>query len=397
MPSDNGFIPLCEPFLDGNEWAYVKDCLDTGWISSVGSYVDRFERAVAERTGRAHGIAAVNGTSALHAALLAVGVKPGDEVLVSSLTFIAPVNAIRYAGAHPVFIDAEEAHWQIDPEAARVFLEEQCEPGGEGLRRRATGRRVAAILPVHVLGHPADIGRIVELARRHGLRVVEDATEALGSRYRGEPVGSHGDVACFSFNGNKILTTGGGGVIVTGDQSTAARARYLTTQAKDDPVEYIHHEIGYNYRLTNVLAAIGCAQMENLDRYVERKKEIARTYDAAFAVAPGVSGQLEAPWAESNRWLYTIRLGSAAARPSRELMAALRAREIQTRPLWQPSHLSRAHQQDRPGWPMPVSETLNRECLSLPCSVSLSPGQQAKVIAEITAAVERRVNFKKES
>src|SRR5690242_3444679 len=267
-------VPLCEPAIRGNAWQYVKDCLDTGWVSSVGAYVDRFEREMAEVAGTAYAVATTNGTAALHAALLVAGVRPDDEVLVSTLTFIAPVNAIRYAGAWPVFIDAEPTYWQMDPSRVLDFVEHQCEWSNGELRNRKTGRRVSAIIPVHILGHPVDIEPILTIARKYNLKVVEDSTEALGSTYRGKSPGSFGDVGCFSFNGNKIITTGGGGMIVTDREDWAKKAKYLTTQAKDDPIEYIHGEVGYNYRLVNVLAAIGCAQMEQLASYVEKKRAI---------------------------------------------------------------------------------------------------------------------------
>jgi len=276
-PPPDGFVPLCVPEIRGNEWRYVKECLDTGWVSSVGAFVERFEKDMARQAGARHAVAAVNGTAALHVALLVAGVKPDDEVLVSTLTFIAPANAVRYAGAWPVFIDAEPDYWQMDPQRVADFLEKECRLEKGELRNRSTGRRVKAIIPVHILGHPVNIKPILELARKFSLLVIEDATESLGAKYEGRPTGSLADMACFSFNGNKIITTGGGGMITTDNEAWARRAKYLTTQAKDDPVEYIHNEIGYNYRLTNMQAAMGCAQLEQLDDYVVKKRHIAKT------------------------------------------------------------------------------------------------------------------------
>src|SRR5450631_470569 len=255
MPSERSTpaasrIPLSVPEIRGNEWKYVKDCLDTNWVSSVGSYVDQFEKMTAEYVGAKHAIATVNGTSALHIAMLLAGVNAEDEVLVSTLTFIAPVNAVRYIGAWPVFIDAEQQYLQIDPAAVVDFLENGCTWDGHELRNRRSGRRVAAILPVHILGHPVDLDPVMAVAAKYALPVIEDATEGLGARYRGKSLGSFGSAGCFSFNGNKIITTGGGGMLVTDDATWAARARYLTTQAKDDPIEYVHNAVGYNYRLT---------------------------------------------------------------------------------------------------------------------------------------------------
>jgi perosamine synthetase len=376
-------IPLCVPEIRGNEWRYIKDCLDTGWISSVGSYVDRFEQMVADRVGAAHGVAAVNGTSALHIALQIAGVERDDEVLVSSLTFIAPANAIRYIGAWPVLVDAEPDYWQWDSALVCEFLKNECHFANGELRNKASGRRVKALVPVHVLGHPVDLAPLLELSRKYGLRIVEDATESLGATYRGRPVGHLADLACFSFNGNKLLTTGGGGMIVTDDAAWAQRAKYLTTQAKDDPVEYVHHEVGYNYRLTNVLAAMGCAQMEMLDEYVAAKRQIAARYRQALKDVPGLTLMGEADWATSSFWMYTVLIDEARfGCSSRVLLGELQRRNIQTRPLWQPLHLSPAHagaQVLRNG----VSDRLYRDALSLPCSVGLRPDQQDRVIEAI--------------
>src|SRR3972149_6950111 len=218
LPPD-GFIPLSVPQLVGNEWKYVKECLDTNWVSSVGSFVDRFEQTMASYIGCRKAVATVNGTAALHVALQVAGVQADDEVLVSDLTFIAPVNAIRYLGAWPVFIDAAADYWQMDPQKVRDFLDKQCLWKDGQLRNKSTGRRVSAVLPVHILGHPVDMDPIVELARKYQLKIIEDATECLGAKYKGRMVGSHGDISCFSYNGNKIITTGGGGMIVTDNRS----------------------------------------------------------------------------------------------------------------------------------------------------------------------------------
>jgi perosamine synthetase len=272
VPGPPGFIPLCVPEIRGNEWDYIKECLDSNWVSSVGAFVDRFEGAVANYVGTEHAVATVSGTAALHIALLVAGVQPDDEVLVPTLSFIAPANAIRYVGAWPVFIDAEPIHWQMDPVKVQGFLENECRSQGGNLINRTTGRRVKAILPVHILGHPCDMDPILEVADRYELITIEDATESLGAQYKKRMAGKLGQIACFSFNGNKLITTGGGGMIVTDNQAWAERARYLTTQAKDDPIEYFHSEIGYNYRLTNIQAAMGVAQMEQIENFINQKK-----------------------------------------------------------------------------------------------------------------------------
>ncbi len=379
------FIPLIVPEICGNEWEYVKECLDTNWVSSVGGYVDRFERLVAERAGTRYAVATVNGTAALHIALILARVEADDEVLVSSLTFIAPANTIRYVGAWPVFMDAEPRYWQIDPNGVVDFLEKDCRWDGNELRNRQTGRRIKAILPVHILGHPADLDPILAVAKKYSLPVIEDATEGLGASYRGKSLGGFGDAGCFSFNGNKIITTGGGGMLVTNNAEWAARARYLTTQAKDDPLEYVHGAVGYNYRLTNMLAAMGCAQMEQLDKFIEAKRRIATRYREALASLPGIRLPQEAEWAFSTYWMYTALIDEKElGMDSRELIRDLGARKIQTRPLWQPMHRSPAHK--NVGSPAcPVSDSLHRQGVSLPCSVGLSESAQGQVIEAMKA------------
>jgi perosamine synthetase len=379
-------LPLCVPFMAGNEWTYVKECLDTNFVSSVGPFVERFERELAERVGARFGVATSSGTAALHVALLVAGVQPDDEVLVSTLTFIAPVNTIRYVGAWPVLMDADPDYWQMDVDKVATFLDRECASEGGVLRNRATGRRVRAILPVHVLGHPCDMDRLLELADRYDLQVVEDATESLGARYRHRPVGSLGPLACFSFNGNKIMTTGGGGMIVTQDETLARKAKYLTTQAKDDPVEYIHNETGYNYRLTNIQAALGCAQLEQLDDFVRAKRETAASYLAELADVPGLSLLREAPWAESNCWMSTLLVDEHRfGMDSRRLMRTLAAHQVQSRPLWCPMHRLppfRAAQTYR----ITEADRLYRDALSLPSSVGLRRQDIHQVVARIAAA-----------
>jgi perosamine synthetase len=379
-PPVDGLIPLSVPEIRGNEWRYVKDCLDTGWVSSVGSYVDRFEQMVAQQVGVEHAVATVNGTSALHVALLVAGVQPGDEVLVSTLTFIAPVNAIRYVGAWPIFIDAEPAYWQMDSARVVDFLERGCRWNDGALYNRQTGRRVTAVIPVHILGHPVDLDPILGVAKKFGLKVIEDATEGLGAAYKGRDLGCLGDIACFSFNGNKIITTGGGGMLVTGNEEWARKAKYLTTQAKDDPIEYVHGEVGYNYRLTNLLAAVGCAQMEQLASYVAAKRQTATRYSDKLRNVPGVVPMRNASWATSIFWMYTILIDEKTfGMDSRTLMRMLASRKIQCRPLWQPIHQSPAHA-SKDMAVMPVAERLALQALSLPCSVGITEYEQDRVI-----------------
>jgi perosamine synthetase len=372
--------------MAGNEWAYIKECLDTNFVSSVGPFVDRFEREFASRLGAQHAVATVNGTAALHVALLVAGVEPDDEVLVSALTFIAPANAIRYAGAWPVFVDAEARFWQMDVAKAGAFLDERCVRIDGVLRNRATGRRIGAIVPVHILGHPVDMDPLLAVARTYGLPVVEDATESLGAEYRGRAVGRLADISCFSFNGNKLITTGGGGMIVTDRTEWAQRAKYLTTQAKDDPIEFVHGAIGFNYRLTNIAAAMGCAQLERVREFVETKRRIAASYSDAFADVPGLAPLGEAPWAHSAFWSYAMRVDAAVyGRDRRELARVLEKARIQTRPLWQPMHLSPAHAGAQ-STGCETAAAIQDSALALPCSVGLSADEQDRVVDAVRGA-----------
>ncbi len=379
-------IPLSVPHLAGNEWTYVKECLDTNWVSSGGAFVTRFEQEVAKRLGVKQAVACVNGTAALHLALLVSGVKPEEEVLIPALTFVAPANTIRYVGAWPVFMDVEENHWQMDPQKVAEFLRTQCEKKTEGLFNRQSGRKVAALLPVDILGHPVDMDPLLVLAQEYGLTIIEDATESLGARYKGRPVGAGVPFACLSFNGNKIITTGGGGMIVTDNEQWASRTRYLSTQAKDDPVEYIHEAIGFNYRLTNIQAAFGVAQLEQLDTFVQKKHAIAQMYRQAFADTAGITLQEQAPWATSTFWLSTVRIDSGRfGMDSRQLMKRLAEQGIEARPLWHPLHTLTPFRQCQ-SYKVSVANLLYRECLSLPSSVGLSEEDQNRVIAAIQSA-----------
>jgi perosamine synthetase len=380
-------IPLCVPEIRGNEWEYVKECLDTNWVSSAGPFVNRFEKSIAEYVGAKHAVAIVNGTAALHLALLVAGVQPEDEVLVPALTFIAPVNAVSYAGARPVFIDVEPNHWQLDVEKLDQFVRQECAWKDGELRNKISGRCVKAILPVHILGHPCDMDSIMDVARRFELRVIEDATESLGARYKGRMVGTDGDIACFSFNGNKVITTGGGGMVVTNNSDLARQTRYLSTQAKDDPIEYIHQNIGYNYRMPNIQAAIGCAQLEVLDTYVQTKRRIFADYKAELGGLPGIGFQKESEQAASIFWMSTITVDSSQTPcDSRSLMKQLATRKIQTRPLWHPIHTLPPYK-DCQSYEVEIADHLYSIALSLPSSVGLTDEDQQRVIEGVKAAL----------
>jgi len=389
VPPAGEFIALCVPEVRGNEWQYVRECFDTNWVSSAGPFVDRFERDFAECVGTRHAIATASGTAAIHVALLVAGVEPDDEVIVSTLTFIAPANAIRYVGAFPTFVDAEPDYWQMDAGKLVDFLDTECQFTDGELRNKATGRRIKAIMPVHILGHPVDMDPIIEVAGRYGLAVISDATESLGAEYRGRKLGQLADIACFSFNGNKIITTGSGGMIVTDREDWAERAKYLTTQAKDDPVEYVHEAVGYNYRLTNIQAAMGCAQLEQLSDYVAAKRRIAAEYAEAFRDVPGISPMAQADWALSTCWMFTVMVDpDEYGMDSRELLRRLAEVKIQARPLWQPMHRSPAHAGSY-AVSGGVAERINRDALSLPCSVGLSKADQKRVIDAIRGWASR--------
>ena len=386
MTIDKDFIPLCVPHVIGNEWKYIKDCLDSNWVSSAGPYVDRFEQDMAKKIGLPFAVAATNGTAALHLTLMALGVKADDEVVTSTLTFIAPVNTIKYVNAHPVLIDAEIDSWQMDPKRLEEFLIEHCTKNSRGnLINKITGKRVSALMPVHILGGAVDMDPILALAKQFELPVIEDATEALGTKYKGKMAGSIGDIACFSFNGNKMITTGGGGMIVTAREDWAQQCKYLSTQAKDDPLEYVHKSVGYNYRLSNIQAAMGVAQLENLDKYIQAKRKIAHRYEAGLGDISGITLMPTGSQGFNTYWMYTILIDEKAADiSSRQLLKKLSEAKIQTRPLWQPMHCSPAYANAyHVGGEN--AEKLNRMALSLPCSVGLSEEEQARVISVIQA------------
>ena len=383
-------IPLVDPCFGGNEGVYLKECLESGWVSSAGPFVDRFEREIAAYVGVPHAVAVVNGTAALHVALQVVGVSQGDAVLVPDLTFIAPVNAVRYCQANPVFIDVDPSTWQMDVERVARFLREECELRGRVCYDRRTGRLVRAILPVHLLGSSCELDGIMALAKQYHLRVVEDAAEAIGVKYRGRHVGTFGDIGVLSFNGNKTITTGGGGMLVTTQPVFAQRARYLTTQAKDDEVEYIHNDVGYNYRLTNLQAALGVAQLEQLDGFLIKKREIARTYEALLRRAPVITRMVVPPHVEATYWLYTVLLPEGTTRSQRQdVIHQLRGRGVEARPLWHPIHGLPPYRGSRSG-EITHATALYERAVSLPSSVGLEPEAIGRCVKALLEALPNR-------
>jgi perosamine synthetase len=372
-------IPLAVPYLHGNEQRYLEECIRTNWVSYVGPFVSRFEEEFATAVGAAHAVAVNSGTAALHIGLLALGVGPSDLVIVPDLTFIAPANAVRYCGADPVFVGVTKDTWQLDVSLVERFVRERCDTRDGITRHKTSGRRIAAIVPVHLLGHAVDMDPLVALAQRGGIAIVEDATESLGGTYRGRSVGTHGRVGCFSFNGNKIITSGGGGMATTDDAALAKRMRYLSTQARDDTKEYVHESVGFNYRLTNVQAAVGLAQLELLPEHVRAKRAIAARYADGLRGVPGVTLPAEASWASSTFWLYTILVEGPARRSSRELIADLAAERIEARPLWAPLHEQRPYR-DAETYEVGTSRWLYERAVSLPSSVGLREADQSRVI-----------------
>jgi len=332
-------LALHEPEFAGHEWDYVRECLDTGWVSTVGAYVDRFERDLAGFTGAAHAIATSNGTAALHVCLVLAGVRAGDEVLVPALTFVATANAVAYVGATPHFVDCETVSLGVDAARLEEYLAETATIAGGLCINRRTGAVIRALVVMHVFGHPSDLDALDELTRRWHLTLVEDAAESLGSRYRGRHTGTVGRLAALSFNGNKVVTTGGGGAVLTDDAGFARRGKHITTTARvAHRWSFLHDEVGYNYRLPNINAALGCAQLEQLPSMLRRKRALAARYARAFDGMAGVRFLVEPPGTESNYWLNAIVLDAAAEYLRDDLLAALNDAGFGSRPVWTLMH-----------------------------------------------------------
>ena len=381
-------IPLAIPLVGECEWAYVKECLETGWVSTAGPFVERFEHEVAQRVGAAHAVATANGTVALHVALLVAGVGANDEVLVPTLTFIAPVNAIRYCGAHPVFMDVDPVTWQLDAAKVLEFLKDRCQVTHGRVINRRSGRRVAAVVAVHLLGHPVDLHPLLEASRQLGIPLIEDGAQSLGARYHDRHVGQLGELTCFSFNGNKVVTAGGGGMITTSRSDWARQARYLTTQAKDDPVWFVHDNVGYNYRLTNVHAAIGVAQLERLEEFIGRKRAIWQAYRDALADRDDFLMIGEEPWAFSTFWLSTLRvIGNLAARRD-ELLRELLEGRVEARPPWRLNHLQKSYA-GAETFCIEHAVGIAATGLHLPSSVGMTANEQSYVIELLLGAADR--------
>lgn len=350
------WIPVAAPVLVGNEKAYVMDCMESGWISSAGKYVEKFETAFAEFCGTKHAISCCNGTAALHLSLLALGVGPGDEVIVPTLTFVATANAVTYCGARPVFIDSEAETWTLDPAL---------------IEARIT-KRTRGIIAVHLYGHPAEMEALRKIARQHTLFLIEDAAEAHGALYQGQGVGALGDVAAFSFYGNKIIATGEGGMVVTDDDALACRAAQLRGQGQDSERRYWFPIIGYNYRMMNLPAAIGLAQLERAEWHVQRRAEVAAWYQEELQGMPHITWQAAKDWAKPAHWLFSIILNDAIPANRDAVMCYLEKRGIETRPLFYPMHVLPPYLEAAQGCAYPVADRLAQRGLSLPTWAGLT-------------------------
>lgn len=364
-------VALHEPRFGGNEWAYVKDCLDSGWVSSLGQYVTRFEQALQEYTGVKHAIAVVNGTAALHICLKLSGVKQDDEVLMPALTFVATANAVSYCGAHSHFVDVDPLTLGVDAKRLQSYLKENTEFKNGKCINKHTKRRIRTLITVHTFGHPADIETLVSLCTDFGISLVEDAAESLGSYYKGKHTGNFGLINAVSFNGNKIITSGGGGAILTNDHNLAEQARHLTTTAKlPHAWEFIHDHIAYNYRMPNINAALGLSQLEQINYFLKRKRDLASTYFMNFKDIAGVSVFMEPQYTQSNYWLNTLLLDYPNMEQRDLILETCHDHNLKVRPVWRLMHKLPMYRQS-PRMSLTESEKLEASIISLPSSVSL--------------------------
>jgi perosamine synthetase len=374
-------IPLSLPNLAGNEWTYVKDCLDTGWISSVGSYVTKFEKDIAEFVGANHAVAAMNGSAALHLALQLGGVQQDDYVIAPNITFVATCNTISYHKANPLLIDVNKYTWQMDLDLLEEYLQNETTNGERENKpcciNEKDGKVISVIMPVHVLGNMCDMDRLMALAYKHHLAVIEDSTEALGSTYKGKHAGTFGKIGTSSFNGNKLISTGGGGMMFTNDEDVAKHAKHLTTQAKTDPFEYMHDETAYNYRLVNILAAVGCAQMEQLPGFLERKKVIDSTYRNALE-GDDLRFQKVGEDVVPNNWLHTMWVDE-----QRPMIRHLLDNGVQCRPFWVPMNQLPMYKKNIYVTNGDVANEVYQQCISIPSSTNLTDEQVSRVIEVI--------------
>ena len=378
-------IPLSLPNLAGKEWEYVKQCLDTGWISTAGSFVERFEVEFAKYLEVDGAVSVVNGTAALHIALQLLGVENNDLVIMPNVTFVASANAISYLGASPLLIDIDQNSWQMDLDLLESFLSSDCKLDSSNiLVHRETNRKISALMIVHVPGNICDMDRLLAICNDFKLPVLEDAAEALGAKYKGQYAGTLGDIGCFSFNGNKIMSTGGGGMIVSNNSEHLKQAKHLTTTAKRDSLTYFHDEVGYNYRLVNVLAALGVAQLEQLDGFIASKLDTASYYRDNLQGIGDIGFQLVLDGVASNEWLFTITTSSM-----QELLVYLNANGVMSRPFWIPMNQLPMYKNNLYVNHSDVSARVHGSALSIPCSTNILKSDLEKVVATIKMFFDR--------
>jgi len=364
-------VALHEPCFHGNEWLYVKDCLDSTFVSSVGKYVDKFEEMLAAFTGAKRAVAVANGTAALQIALKLAGIEQNDEVLIPALTFVATANAVVHCGGIPHFVDSEEKTLGMDPYKLKQYLSEICHVNADGCTNKYTGRKIKAVVPMHTFGHPVDIDPLMEVCKIYKLEMVEDAAESLGSYYKGKHTGTYGKLSILSFNGNKTITTGGGGAILANDEELAKSAKHLTTTAKvPHRWEYWHDHIGYNYRLPNINAALGCAQMEQLPGFLQQKRQLAERYADAFRNIKGIKFFTEPSNSKSNYWLNALLLDDANMKVRDALLLSTNDAGIMTRPCWTLLHKLPMFQ-DCPRMDLSCAENLEARLINIPSSAFL--------------------------
>ena len=364
-------VTLHEPLFAGNEWQYLKDCLDSGWVSSVGQYVNRFEQALQEYTGVKHAIAVVNGTAALHVCLELSGVQADDEVLLPALTFVATANAVSYCGAQPHFVDVDSATLGIDANRLEGYLKEHTINKLGKCYNRQTRRRIRALVVMHTFGHPADLDSLLALCERYGIILIEDAAESLGSLYKRKHTGTFGLLNSLSFNGNKVITTGGGGAVLTNDSTLAKYVRHITTTAKlPHAWEFIHDQVAYNYRMPNINAALGLAQLEQLDGFLAQKRDLTLSYLTNFENVDNVTVFKEPDYARSNYWLNLLTLNVADLEQRDIVLETCHDHGLQVRPVWRLLHKLPMYR-TAPRMPLPVSERLEASVVCLPSSVKL--------------------------
>lgn len=371
LPEDDSSIGLHEPEFKGQELKYTSQCIQEGWVSSVGKFVDRFESEIAEYTGVKRAVAVVNGTAALHVCLLLAGVERNDEVLIPSMTFVATANAVSYCNAVPHFVDCDEGTLGLDPGKLADYLEKIADIKSGECINVITGRRIKAVVPMHTFGHAVDIEPLIDVCERYRITLVEDAAESLGSFYRGKHTGSYGALSALSFNGNKIMTTGGGGAILTNDEKLGRLAKHITTTAKvNDRWNFIHDAIGYNYRMPNINAALGCAQLEQLDEFLEHKRSLAGKYIEAFQQVQGGYMFKEPGHCKSNYWLNAFILDEQYSDKRDMLLDKTNQRGIMTRPVWTLLYKLPMYK-SCPKMDSPVAESLERRLINLPSSARL--------------------------